>query len=144
RQSPAAGVLRHGDKIVAVDGHKGGPESFVGLISAHRCAGGAQKQGCPAATPASITVVRGGRTLTFKVRPRYDSAAGRPLVGFQYADRRVSYSASKAVGQAFSRFWFITRETVKLPSYIFNAHKRKQISGIVGTSNAAHQAVSAD
>ncbi|MFL5894789.1 MAG: site-2 protease family protein, partial [Thermoleophilaceae bacterium] len=142
--SPAAGALHPGDKIVAVDGHKGTTGTFIRLISAHRCPGKVKRQGCQAATPAAITVRRGGRLQTLQIRPRYDVKAARPLVGFQYAETRKPYGASKAVSAGLNSFWFIARETVKLPSYIFNAHKRKQISGIVGTSNAAHQAVAAD
>ena len=142
--SPAAGVLQKGDTILSVDGKTGNPLAFRTLISKHACAGGAKKQGCPAVTPVTLSVRRHGQVRTLQIRPRYDQAEDRPLVGFLYAEKGVHYSASKAASSALNRFWFITRETLKLPSYIFNSHKRKQISGIVGTSNAAHQAVAAD
>jgi regulator of sigma E protease len=152
--SPASKVLKHGDNLVAVDG-KRPPASvksdnrnifFANLISAHKCAGGVQRQGCQAQTPATLTVRRGGKLLTFSVRPRYDTKnqPARMRVGFSYAFPRHAYSFGKAVDETASQFWFITRETVKIPSYIFNAKKRKQISGIVGTSDAANKAVSND
>ena len=47
---------------------------------------------------------------------------------------RLNYTFAEAFDRSASNFWFITRETVKLPGYIFNAQKRKQISGIVGVS----------
>jgi regulator of sigma E protease len=65
-------------------------------------------------------------------------------VGFTYAFPRHAYPFGKAISQAGSTFWFVTRETVKIPAYIFNAQKRKEISGIVGTSNAANQLVKND
>jgi regulator of sigma E protease len=142
--SPAAAVLKPGDKVLAVDGQKGDPAKFVRLISAHHCAGGIKKQGCPATTPATITVLRDGQLETFKVIPRYDTTVGRPLIGFQYASKRSPMPAGQAFSTSMERFWFITRETIKLPAYIFNPEKRKQISGIVGTSDAAHKAIAAD
>jgi regulator of sigma E protease len=142
--SPAAAVLKPGDTVVAVDGHRGPPVELSKLIAAHKCPGGAAKPGCLAATPAKITVDRGGRLLTFTVRPRYDATAKRPLVGFSYGFSRHPYSPGAAVTATADRFWFITKETVKLPAYIFDANKRKDISGIVGTSDVAHKAVSTD
>jgi regulator of sigma E protease len=150
--SPAAAVLKPGDNLVAVDGKrpparvKGVDRSqfFIDQISTHTCAAGAKRQGCPAAKPATLTVKRGNQLRTFTVTPRYDTAAGRPLVGFTYAQPRHRYGGTKAVSETASTFWFITRETVKIPSYIFSAKKRKQISGIVGTSDAANKAVSND
>jgi regulator of sigma E protease len=142
--SPAATVLRPGDRLIAVDGVKGPPKTLSKLIGSHTCPGGATKPGCVAATPATITVERGGRVLTFAIRPRYDAAAKRPLVGFQYGFVRHPDSPGKAFTDTATSFWFITRETVKLPLYIFSAEKRKQISGIVGTSDVAHKAVSTD
>jgi regulator of sigma E protease len=152
--SPASKVLKPGDKLVAVDG-KRPPATvksdnrnlfFGNLIAAHKCAGGAKKQGCVAVTPARLTVVRDGKLVTFSVRPRYDTAnqPARMRVGFTYAFPRHPYSFGKAVTETGSQFWFITRETVKIPSYIFNAQKRKEISGIVGTSDAANKAVNND
>jgi regulator of sigma E protease len=152
--SPAATVLKSGDQILAVDGKRPGATVkkddrnafYARLISAHGCAGGVKKAGCLAAEPAKITVEREGKQLTVSVRPRYDTsnAPARPRVGFTYDFPRHRYSFTKAVDQAGSTFWFVTRETVKIPAYIFNADKRKQISGIVGTSDAANTLVKND
>jgi regulator of sigma E protease len=151
---PAAKVLRHGDRLVAVDG-KRPPATlksddrnifFANLIAGHTCAGGVKREGCEAAHPVRLTVDRGGKLLTFSLLPRYDTKNQPPRmrVGFTYAFPRHPYSFGKAVDETASQFWFITRETVKIPSYIFNAQKRKEISGIVGTSDAANKAVSND
>ena len=58
--SPAAKVLREGDRIVAVDGRRGSPSVLRKEIASHRCAG-AQRQGCRAAEPAVIVVRRGSQ-----------------------------------------------------------------------------------
>ena len=64
--SPAAGVLRPGDKIVAVDGKRypgltsgARIERFRNEIGSHECAG-EQRDGCLAATPVTLTVLRSG------------------------------------------------------------------------------------
>jgi regulator of sigma E protease len=142
---PAYGKLQRGDKIVSVDGEPATPENSPKLIAAHKCAG-KPTQGCKATTPARITVLRNGKKTTFTLVPQYDRAAGRTRIGFAFADigPRQNYSVGRAIDQSASNFWFITRETVKLPAYIFNAQKRKEISGIVGVSDATHKAVSTD
>jgi regulator of sigma E protease len=142
---PAYGKLHTGDKIVAVDGKKASPVNSPELIAAHKCAGKAVN-GCRATTPAHITVLRNGKRITFTLYPRYDKVAGRTRVGFAYTDNgpRHPYTFGKAFNQSTDNFWFITRETVKLPAYIFNAQKRKEISGIVGTSDVTNKAIKND
>src|SRR3954447_2140488 len=142
---PAYGQLHTGDKIISVDGMKTSPENSPQLIAAHKCAG-KLVNGCHATTPARITVIRDGEPITLTLRPKYDAKAGRTRVGFAYQDigPRQTYSAGEAVRRSADNFWFITRETVKLPAYIFSAQKRKQISGIVGVSDTTHKAVSND
>jgi regulator of sigma E protease len=142
---PAYGKLQTGDKIVAVDGKKASPANSPELIAAHKCAG-KPVNGCRATTPARITVLRDGKRITFTMVPKYDAQAGRTRVGFAYSDNgpRQPYSFGKAFNTAADNFWFITRETVKLPAYIFNAQKRHEISGIVGVSDTTHKAVSND
>ena len=142
---PAYGKLQTGDKIVAVDGKKAEPATSPQLIASHKCAG-KPVDGCRATTPATITVLRNGKRITYTLYPRYDKVAGRTRVGFAYDDNgpRQPYSVSKAFNQSADNFWFITKETVKLPGYIFNAEKRKQISGIVGTSDVANKTIKND
>jgi regulator of sigma E protease len=152
--SPASKVLRPGDTLVAVDGKRPGPSVqkadrnayFAKLIAAHRCPGGVQKPGCVAATPAKLTIRRDGKLITVPVRPRYDTTNSphRMRVGFTYEFPRHPYSLGKSVSEAGNTFWFVTKETVKIPAYIFNPEKRKQISGIVGTSDAANTLVKTD
>jgi regulator of sigma E protease len=142
---PAYGKLQTRDKIVEVDGKKASPTNSPELIASHKCAG-KPVNGCRATTPAHITVLRGGKRLTFTLYPRYDKVAGRTRVGFAYDDNgpRHAYGLSKSISVSADNFWFITRETVKLPAYIFNAQKRKEISGIVGTSDVANKTIKND
>jgi regulator of sigma E protease len=142
---PAYGKLKPADKIIAVDGKPADPSNSPKLIAAHRCAG-VQQNGCRATTPARVTVLRDGRRITFSFVPIYDAKVKRARIGFAYDANgpRHAYSSGKAFSTTADQFWFITRETVKLPAYIFNAKKRKQISGIVGTSDITHKAVSND
>ena len=142
---PAYGQLKTGDKIVSVDGQKASPEKSPQLIAAHKCAG-KPVNGCRATTPARITVLRNGERVTLTLVPKYDAKAGRTRVGFAYEDigPRRPYSVGQALSRSADNFWFITRETAKLPAYIFNSERRKQISGIVGVSDTTHKAISND
>jgi regulator of sigma E protease len=142
---PAYGKLHTRDKILSVDGQKVDPATAPSLIARHKCAG-KPVNGCRATTPAQITVLRNGKRITFTVYPQYDKRVDRTRVGFAYDDNgpRHAYSFGKAVSTSTDNFWFITRETVKLPAYIFDSQKRKEISGIVGTSDVANKAVKND
>jgi regulator of sigma E protease len=142
---PAFAQLKPGDKVIAVDGKSGAPAELSKRIAAHKCAG-PQVEGCRAATPVAITVKRGNQTLTFKLRPKYDPAAGRVRLGFGYAadGPRHAFGVSRSLDITKDQFWFITRETVKLPAYIFDSQKRSEIQGIVGVSDTTHKAISRD
>ena len=91
RARPAAKVLEPGDRIVAVDGkrypgldHEDAPRTVRRSRSrSHECAG-KQVDGCVAATPVKLTIERDGEPQTISVRPEYDKAAKRALIGFSY------------------------------------------------------------
>ncbi|HLI31316.1 MAG TPA: site-2 protease family protein [Solirubrobacteraceae bacterium] len=144
--SAAAGVLRRGDEIIAVDGHPvrlhGSSASFVSEIASHRCAG-APVEGCPAATPVRLTIERGGRSLTVSLRPRYNAKEGRMLVGFDFLAARRSESASEAMASSASEMWHVTTVTVSKIGEIFTSEKaRAQLHGIVGVSAVTSEAFS--
>jgi regulator of sigma E protease len=145
--TPAAKVLQPGDKIVAVDGHRFpalGLEDrlvkFGKLVAAHECAG-AQVDGCAAATPVELRIRRDGALRTISVRPEYSKENGRALIGFSYGSEPVSLSAGSAAGHAWDSMWMVASGTFHVFAHIFEAQQRKQISGIVGTSDVAHQAI---
>jgi regulator of sigma E protease len=89
-KTPAASVLKPGDRLVAVDGRRyagldseARVERFRDQIGTHRCAG-EQHDGCKATTPVDLTVVRNGRIAQVQVKPEYSAAAHQALVGFSF------------------------------------------------------------
>jgi regulator of sigma E protease len=142
---PAAGVLKSGDELVAVDGRGGSLVQLSKRIAAHKCPGGSKKPRCKAAGPAKITVLRGGRRLTFEIRPIYDPVTKRPRLGFTYAlGPRKPYSFSKATHVSVTQFWFITKATAELPVRLINPKKRKEITGVVGAYETTRQTILED
>ncbi len=128
--SAAAGVLRPGDEIVSVDGVKGSIDQLRDAIAKHRCAG-TQVNGCVSATAATVAVRRDGRLLTFKIHPRYDAQAGRPLVGFSFGQVEpigVLHAASLTA----TGLWRVSTSTVSAIARIFEPQERSQLHGVVG------------
>jgi regulator of sigma E protease len=144
-KSPAASVLRKGDRVVAVDGHsypslglEARLKRFGELVSSHKCAG-KQVDGCRASTPARLEVERGGRPQTISVRPEYEAALGRTRIGFSYGTKPAELGVGGAVDRATGFAWLITRETGTRVAKIFESKERKEIHGIVGVSDVGHQ-----
>ena len=139
---PAATQLEPGDRLVSVDGVSGGPGELSDAISAHKCAG-EQVDGCKAAEPAVVVIEREGERLTLDMRPVYDPEAERTRLGFSYLDDgpRDPFPVGEAFTESADRLWFITKETVKLPARLFDAEKRKEIHGIVGSYETTRQVI---
>ena len=137
---PAAGKLHVDDKLLAVDGRRGSPRQLSRAIRKHRCAG-RQVDGCKAATPASLLVERDGRRLRLRLRPEYDSKFHRTRLGFGFAANgpREPQPAGSAFDVTADRYWFITKETVKLPVRVFDPQRRKEITGVVGAYETTRQ-----
>jgi regulator of sigma E protease len=145
--TPAAKVLQPDDRIVAVDG-----KSYPGLdrearltqfgkqVASHECAG-KQVDGCLAKVPVELTVSRDGQVRTISVRPEYDKANGRALVGFSYGSEPVDIGIGTAATRAVDSIWLVTEKTASIFSRIFEEEQRKQISGIVGVSDVANQTI---
>ncbi|HEX8959380.1 MAG TPA: M50 family metallopeptidase [Solirubrobacterales bacterium] len=146
-KTPAAGVLKPGDRILAVDG-KSYPSlngdakvtRFREDIGSHKCTG-KQTSGCKAATPVDLEIRRGGRLMTISVRPEYNASAGQTLVGFSFKGKPTDISTGEAASRAGSFVWFVTHETLTRFAKIFNSKDRKQLHGIVGVSDVAHQTI---
>jgi regulator of sigma E protease len=141
--SPAANVLQVGDRVVAVDGKRGGPEVLRDQVSTHTCAGAAS-DGCTAQEPARVTIVRDGRERTVAITPRYDAQLERPLLGFSYGTNRTFEpvgGVGDAVTTSLDQMWYVTTATVKTIAGIFDAEKREQISGVVGSYETTRQAI---
>jgi regulator of sigma E protease len=146
-KSPAQGVLKPGDKIVAVDGDaypKLEPEErverFHDEIGTHRCAG-EQVEGCLAKTPVVLRIERDGQQRTVSVRPKYSAEAGQALVGVAFGSEPIDISAGEAADRSTGFAWLITHETLSRFAKIFESKDRKEIHGIVGVSDIGHQTV---
>jgi regulator of sigma E protease len=138
---PAYGVLRAGDKIVAVDGRPATVRSTEHAIGAHRCAG-RQTDGCVAATPARLTIRRSGRDLTVVVRPRYSQANQRMLLGFNFGVTPRSFSALGAAGAALGAMWHTTTNMLTSIGHAFTSEKvRHEFHSIIGITEIAHETV---
>jgi regulator of sigma E protease len=146
-KSPAAKVLRQGDEIVAIDGRRYPQlgieprlEKFIDQVSSHRCAG-KQVDGCLAATPVELTIRRDGARRTISVRPEYEAALGHTRIGFGYGSAPAEYGIGGAAGQALDGMWMVTSGTVTVFANIFDPEHRKEVSGVVGVSDVAHQTI---
>jgi regulator of sigma E protease len=143
--TPAAKVLQPGDRIIAIDG-----KPFSGLdrearltrfgkqVASHKCAG-KQVDGCLATTPVLLKIDRDGRVRTISVRPEYDEANKRALIGFSYGSRSLEISPGTAASEAGDAVWQVASGTLHVFSHLFEAEERKQVSGVVGVSDVANQ-----
>jgi regulator of sigma E protease len=143
---PAANVLKPGDRLIAVDGKRGSLETLSNQIGSHKCAQQPPVRGCKAATPVHVLVRRDGQLRSFTLTPIYDPAVHRTRLGFGYDDNgpRKTEGFWSSISAAGDNFWYITKETASLPARIINPEKRKEISGLVGVSDVAHQTVAND
>jgi regulator of sigma E protease len=146
-KSPAAATLREGDKIVAVDGRRYPRldteprlEKFVDQVSSHKCAG-KQVDGCRASTPVELTIRRDGDLRTISVRPEYEAALGHTRIGFGYGSAAAEFGAGGAAEHALDAIWMVTSGTVTVFANILDAEHRKEVSGVVGVSDVAHQTI---
>jgi regulator of sigma E protease len=140
---PARGVLQPGDELVAIDGRRGGPERLREATQAHRCPG-RPASGCEASTPAVVVVRRDGRLRTFRLTPRYDAAAQRMRIGFAFDVDERSVGPVDAASLSVSGMWRVTKATASALARIFDPEQRKQISGVVGTSDALNRSFDYD
>jgi regulator of sigma E protease len=139
---PAAGVLQAGDRLIAVDGHRGTPVQLSRRIARHKCPQATPRQGCEAARPAEVTIVRNGAKRTFTLTPIYDAQAERTRLGFAYAPGpRENLGIVDSLDLTADRYWFITKSTLELPARLIDAQQRKEISGVVGSYETTRQTI---
>jgi regulator of sigma E protease len=139
--APAASVLKLGDRIQAVNGHGGSVSQITRAIGRDTCPG-TPSAGCQARVPLTLTVLRAGRTVVLSVRPRYDPTARRMLVGFGFGYHAKSFGPWGAATTAVSEMWSITEQTVvNIGRALTDSKVRHQLSGIVGVTQTAQQAV---
>ena len=146
-ESPAAASLHPGDRIASVDG-KSYPnadleerlENFAELVASHKCEG-KQVDGCQAATPVTIRIERGGSVKTIIARPEYDAAVGRTRLGFSYGEAPANLGVSGALDRSTGFMWLVTHKTLTVFANLLDAEQRKEVSGVVGVSDVAHQTI---
>jgi regulator of sigma E protease len=147
--SPAAAArLQPGERIVAVDGRSFAGDGledrliqFGDTIASHECAAAKPTKGCRATTAAQITVEGGGGTREISIYPVYDPAIKRTRIGIAYGNESAASGASEAASFAWDKMWMVATGTVHVFSHIFESKERKEISGIVGTSDVANQVI---
>jgi regulator of sigma E protease len=151
--TPAAGKLQEGDRVISVDRDPASnlqfearTEHFRELTNAHTCAG-EPTQGCPATTPVRLVVDRNGHERTVEITPEYETEGldePRMLIGIGFAPvetQPIAETIPEAADYGVSTMWFITRETVSTIAQIFVPEKREEISGVVGGSRALNEAI---
>jgi regulator of sigma E protease len=146
---PADRALQLDDRIIAVDGKRGGIRKLSRQIQSHHCAG-KPVDGCRATTPVTLLVERDGRRLTVQTTPVYDDDVpeGKPRtrLGFTWgpAGPHEPLPASEAFTTGADRFWFITKATLELPARLVDPEQRKEISGVVGSYEYTRQTILTD
>jgi len=131
QSQPAKGALHVGDRIVSIDAVSGSPDAMRNQIATHRCPG-VERDGCLAATPATVVVRRSGQLLTINLRPRYSAADHRPLIGFAFDTRTQPVGAAHAASLTVGVLWRVTKSTVSVVARVFEPRERKQLHGVVG------------
>jgi regulator of sigma E protease len=140
---PADGVLRPGDRIVAIDGRPATIQSTALGIGSHRCEG-AQVEGCRAATPAVLTIRRAGHTVSVSIYPRYSAKEKRMLVGFLFRPVLRSFGIGAAASAAVRAMWHTTTRTLSgFGRALTESKERKQLHSIVGITEIGQETVAA-
>ena len=156
--SPAAQVLQPGDLILSIDGAPGyAPNQTNDVISdrltalteavaKQKCAGGATTDGCRAAEPTNVVVLRDGERVPIPVRGFYDSKLKRMRLGFAFGvDSTRPVGPVEAADLSVSAMWNVTTLTVDRLAKIFvSSEARKDVSGVVGSYEATRQSFDFD
>jgi regulator of sigma E protease len=144
--SPAAQVLKPGDELVAVDGRRPSGDnlrdqnqSIAEQIATHKCA--TNGPGCRATEPVTLRVRRDGQLRTLRATPVYDDDQKRPLLGFTFGGTEYPAGPVRSAGLSVETMWAVTSATVTTIAGIFEAEKREQISGVVGSYEATRQRI---
>lgn len=138
--SPAAGKLMSGDRILSVDGVTGDQEAIAEQIASHHC-GGRQTDGCRAETPAEVRVDREGTLKTLTISPVFDAEVNRSRLGFAFGIEPVNPSPGEAAVTSLDFMWFVTSTTVTTLSRLYQADQRKELSGVAGSYEVTRQAI---
>jgi regulator of sigma E protease len=140
---PAAGVLRPGDRIIAVAGRAATLTWTMEAINSHRCAG-PLVDGCRAATPVQMTVLRDGRKVALSIYPRYNKQFHRMLIGFMFGAAPKQFGVLGGASTALNEMWHSTTQTLTgFVRALTNSKARHEVSSIVGITEVGHETVAA-
>ena len=78
---------------------------------------------------------------TLAVRPEYDAGFKQALLGVRYGTKPADRGPSQAATQSADTMWFVATRTVSVFARLFEADKRKEVSGVVGVSAAANETI---
>jgi regulator of sigma E protease len=145
--APAATILKPGDVLVSVDGKRPPADgdlneqtkAISSQIATHKCA--VSGPGCKATEPVTLQVRRGAQLLTITATPVWNAAAKRPLLGFSFAGTPHPAGPLRAAGLSVEQMWRVTSTTISTIAGIFQADKRDQISGVVGSYEVTRQSI---
>ncbi|HUJ92701.1 MAG TPA: site-2 protease family protein [Gaiellaceae bacterium] len=116
----AVAGLQPGDRVVAVDGRT--TPTFDRISAAIRASHG---------RPITLTVDRGGRTLTLGPEKTVRSG-GRWIWGFVPAATLAKYSVGHSARLAVADCWHVVTGTVAAFTSIFHGHPKGQLTSTVG------------
>ena len=160
-KSPAVGVLAPGDRILSVDGRRGFEagltpeqgsnrvESVRGAIGTHLCKGQKKgekaRDGCLAAMPARVEVLRDGKQRSIELVPRYSVRDKRPLLGVTFTTRELQANVPEAAELSVSGMWNVTKVSVEnIVKLVYDKEARDEVSGVVGGYEATRQSFEFD
>ena len=139
--SPAAGQLAPGDKLVSFNGQTGTAEALVAQLAKSKCTG-KQVDGCAAAKPVKVVYSRDGAEKSFVATPHFDKSVDRMRIGLTFDSATQTYSLAESFSKTVTGMWNVTKATIALPAKIFNSQERKQIHGTAGSYKVTQQAFS--
>jgi len=147
-----------GDLILSIDGAPGyAPNqsndviadrlnALTDAVARQKCAGGATTDGCRAAEPTNVVVLRDGERVPIPVRGFFDSKLKRMRLGFAFGvDSTRPVGPVEAADLSVSAMWNVTTLTVDRLAKIFvSSEARKDVSGVVGSYEATRQSFDFD
>ena len=148
---PAAKVLKSDDRVVAVDGQRGGPVVFQRQIAKHECPGGPPDGGMqggrsPWRSRWCATGASGRSRSHRSTTPPRRTGRGRILAARDSASPtrpalvRRCRSASRSMCRPSSS-GYITKATLSLPARLLDSEQRKEITGVVGSYERTRQTI---
>jgi regulator of sigma E protease len=100
--------------------------------------------GCAATRPVTIVVRRAGKLLSFSLRPRYNVADKRLLVGVDFSQARHAIGPVHAASLSITAMWSVTTQTVSKIATLFEPKSRSQIHGVVYSYTVTQRSFSHD